>query len=418
MRKEGKGKDMAVNELEAPIDTETSEVTLSLLICSRSDQYQGNSLWRLEVALNYVCQTVCKLGRENEVEVIVIDWGSKANPLSEVLNLVPEAEHIVSFLYVPPDVAKATQKDSPFPEVLALNAGVRHSKGKFVGRIDQDTLVGEQFLQTFFSMVEKQKLLVPLEQTMMLSNRRCIPYRVAVCCPSFWSIDRFVQWFGRWLPLMNPLPPFLWYQSFVGIWLLHRDIWHECGGYDERFIHMDWQEVDMMLRLSPKYHLVNLGELTDHDLYHLDHASPLGSWEAKRNRKANPVRNLEHQPEQSFPNDANWGLVGYPLIHTCYSSVGKDSHTVRQQTQQSKWLAYFTLITFTGIQIALDQVLLLTVIPTYKMLNRWYGGWCYRFRVLRERVLRKPMHTWPRLLTEIWTEKLMRQDPSRPGVTR
>lgn len=408
---------MAENNTGSQFNGDTTGVILSLLICSRSDQYQGNSLWRLEVALNYVCQTVYKLGREKEVEVLVIDWGSQ-KPLSAVLNLVPEAENIVSFLFIPPEVAKETQKDSPFPEVLALNAGVRRSKGKFIGRIDQDTLVGEHFLKTFFEMVEKQKLLVPLDMTMMLSNRRCVPYRVAVRCPSFWCIDRFVRWFGQLLPLMNPLPPFLWYKSFVGIWLLPRRVWFECGGYDERFIHMDWQEVDMMLRLSPKYHLINLGELTDHDLYHLDHASPLGAWEAKRNRRSNPTRDLNNRPEKFFPNNDDWGLVCYSLQLTPYSTRGKNLAMVNRQVQQPKWLELSVLLFFTGLQMALDQVLLMTIIPAYKRTANVYALWAHRLGVLREKVCGQPLQSWPRLVKDLWVKRLVRHRQSRQSAMR
>jgi hypothetical protein len=35
----------------------------------------------------------------------------------------------VSFLQIPPETARALQKESPFPEVLALNAAARRARG-------------------------------------------------------------------------------------------------------------------------------------------------------------------------------------------------------------------------------------------------------------------------------------------------
>jgi hypothetical protein len=31
--------------------------------------------------------------------------------------------------------------------------------------------------------------------------------------------------------------------------LAHRNVWHQCGGYDERADHYDWMETDMIGRL-------------------------------------------------------------------------------------------------------------------------------------------------------------------------
>ena len=47
---------------------------LSLILCSRNDQYMGNSLWRLETTLNYVGERVEALGRHEDVEVLEAFW--------------------------------------------------------------------------------------------------------------------------------------------------------------------------------------------------------------------------------------------------------------------------------------------------------------------------------------------------------
>jgi hypothetical protein len=393
---------------------------LSLILCSRSDEYQGNSRWRLETALNYVGQSVAQLGREDDVEVIVVDWGSQ-NPLCDILKLTQEAAKIVSFMYVPPEIAKAEQKDSPFPEVLALNAAARRAKGEYIGRIDQDTLVGKQFLETIFWMYEKPRLLVPLEKALFLSNRRRITVRFTSRSPSLWTVDRFVRWFKRFLPLMDPLPPHLFYQSYVGIWLLHRDLWYECGGYDERFIYMDWQEVDMILRLTPKYTLINLGELTDHDLYHLDHAKhrpwsfgryrktvpTLQNWSVSRNRRTNPVRNLENRPDVFYPNDEDWGLMEYrfELLPPRPAQPGREAGS--RDLPPIRWLVFLLSIFITGAQTAADRLIVSlmsarTVLSTIS--SSFHSVWGHRLRTAWETVRTKPLTRWPRLLINRWSE--------------
>ena len=83
---------------------------LSLILCSRNDQYMGNPRWRLQTALNYLAQNVQESGREEDVEVVVADWGSEI-PLHTVLQLSPVAARMVSFVAVPPALARELQKE-------------------------------------------------------------------------------------------------------------------------------------------------------------------------------------------------------------------------------------------------------------------------------------------------------------------
>src|SRR5882672_3940573 len=178
-----------------------STPTLTLILCSRNDEYMGHSRWRLETALNYVGDQVRALGCERDVEVLVTDWGSDV-PLRDVLALGPAAAGIVSFVEVPPALARHLQQDSPFPEVLALNAAARRARGTYIGRIDQDTLVGERFLRLFLSWVEGEAPAdVPLDTALLFANRRSIPYRFAACCPRLPIVQRFVRSFGDRLPI-------------------------------------------------------------------------------------------------------------------------------------------------------------------------------------------------------------------------
>ncbi len=169
---------------------------LSLILCSRNDQYMGNSLWRLQTTLNYVAQKVHELSREEEVEVLVSDWGSDI-PLREVLELSPDAARMISFILIPHEVACDLQKDSPFAEVLALNAAARWAEGEYIGRIDQDTLVGKRFLEYFFDLYEgRRELEVPLNSVLLFANHRIVPYRFSVRCPALQTVNRYINTFG------------------------------------------------------------------------------------------------------------------------------------------------------------------------------------------------------------------------------
>src|SRR6056300_1554316 len=105
-----------------------SNPLISLILCSRNDSYMGNSRWRLETSINLALLNAKDANFMDKLEVVVSDWGSEV-PLSEVLNLIPEAKGRVKFVHVPTDIAQVEQKDSKFPEVIALNAAARRSSG-------------------------------------------------------------------------------------------------------------------------------------------------------------------------------------------------------------------------------------------------------------------------------------------------
>jgi hypothetical protein len=280
---------------------------LSLVLCSRNDRYQGNALWRLSTALNYVAARATEMDRARDVEMIVVDWGSD-RPLHRDVQLSPAASGMTSFLWISPDLSSTLQKDSPFAEVLALNAGIRRARGEYIGRIDQDTLVGGGFLSWFFDRYSAGATNVPRD-AILLSNRRSIPYRFAAQCPSFRAVERFIER-SIDLPLAWPQPEHHYYRSPIGLLVLHRDLWHLCHGYDESMIYFNYMEWDLVLRLQERFQFFNLGRLVDHDFFHLDHEHPLSRWGVSgRRRKMNPARDEIDNPPPTFaPSSVDWGM--------------------------------------------------------------------------------------------------------------
>lgn len=282
---------------------------VTLVLCSRNDQWQGNSLWRLETALNYTAAQAASIGRLDEVEIIVADWGS-AIPIREAAKLTPEAARITRYLNIPTSLAKEKQRDSPFAEVYAINAAVRRSRGEYIGRIDQDTLVGKSFFQWFFSTIDLATPSFQMSKTAMISNRRRIPYDFAVRCLSFPIVEKYVDLFHPFLPQM-PQPERYW-ECYIGILLLHRDLWWAARGYDETFIYYGRMEFDLFLRLLKEFQGTDIGRAVRHDFYHLDHVPYWSVWRSLK-RSANPARTPEDPPPVFCPNDESWGLGDYDL---------------------------------------------------------------------------------------------------------
>jgi hypothetical protein len=372
-----------------------SNPALSLILCSRNDQYMGNSRWRLQTTLNYVAQMVQELGRDDDVEVLVADWGSET-PLHEVLELSPAAARLVSFILIPPEIAHELQKDSPFAEVLALNAAARRASGKYIGRIDQDTLVGNRFMEYFFDLHEgKQQFEVPVNSALLFANQRMVPYRFAVRCPPFWAVEKYVRYFGRFFKI-EVTTGNTFYCHGVGIWLAHRDLWDECGGYDERMIYMNSMEINMISRLLKKYKMVNLGQLVNYAFYHLEHYHPAVPRRSSTHRMVNPDH-LFAEYDILNPNGPGWGLVQYHFEKRPYSSDGNKAEIKSVCTSPLAWLFFIFLITYTGVQIATDKL--------FELFRTKYTVWKRRARIAWETVRRQPLLSWPRSLVRLWKER-------------
>jgi hypothetical protein len=274
---------------------------LTLILCSRNDQYHGNSLWRLQTALNYLARGVAELELTEQVEVIVSDWGSDI-PLNQVVALSGEARKITRFLYVPPPIAKKEQQDSVFPEVLANNAAIRRARGRFIGRIDQDTLVDKSFLAGFLQAVDEAA--GKLENSILFLSRRSIPRKLTLRSPALSEVVQFVEQFKHRLPEegrgRDP-----WFDAPVGVIILHRRQWIETQGYDERLLHWGFMETELVMRLAGHCPVVDLNERLGCPFYHLRHATRrIGITDRRKNLR---------EPREPAPVRDHWGLGQYDL---------------------------------------------------------------------------------------------------------
>ena len=128
-------------------------IKLSYILVSRNDNYCGDSVGRLQTTLNHTGEILEKNKQLESSEVILVDWASpeQNGPLKKVLELNSSIKKILKIVEVSPAIAKKHQKDSPFSEVHAMNVGFRKSSGQFFGRIDQDTLIGNRFIDWFYN---------------------------------------------------------------------------------------------------------------------------------------------------------------------------------------------------------------------------------------------------------------------------
>lgn len=287
-----------------------SNPLITLILCSRNDSYMGNSRWRLETSINLALLNAKKADFLDQLEIIVSDWGSEI-PLRDVLQLVPEAEKRVKFVHTPQQIAAVEQKDSKFPEVIALNAAARRANGEYIGRIDNDTVVGEEFFRKFAQLHKNNpKEELDLTDSFLFVERKSVPFRISRLSLNLNQIESFIGFFKNHFRVESAIDwgkEFWW--SPVGIMIFHSDIWYACRGYDERLIYWGWMEGDLALRLGQKHEVVEFSKFVGHDFYHLEHYPSLTAYK-DRNGPATPRQKNEPIFEGlSYKvNNEDWGL--------------------------------------------------------------------------------------------------------------
>jgi hypothetical protein len=273
---------------------------LSLIIGARNDSYMGDFKWRLNTCLNYLADSLERIGRSSDVEVVICDWGSPT-ALHTELDLSQAACDLTRFIVVPPEFAAMAQLDSPFPIPIVQNVAIRRAQGTYIAQTDSDILFTPQALKALFDVIDPATPAlhrVDISGTLMVASRQHVPYALQERRPSLDEMKHFLDLNGSFLHREQFIPG---YATPSGMALAHRDIWRESQGYDERLIYWGWMEIDLYLRFSKRYPWIDMASLGV-NLYHLEHypnRSP-----GQQARKSNPME----VPTSFQANSSDWGF--------------------------------------------------------------------------------------------------------------
>lgn len=262
--------------------------TISYIIASRDDEYAGRkSILRLTQVLDNLEQTP----ESHSFETILVDWGSTglADWFKDTDGI--EAFRPMKVLEVPTSITSLFS--SSFPEVLALNLAARFASGQWIGRLDQDTIVG-LYAANWLSMPH-------VEHTAYFSTRRELPKGQTDFDYRSLRPNLYPTW-RSWNVAYEQF-----YKAAVGLLLVPRSTWIDLRGYDEKNLGRNHMEHEFCIRLRRYCGLYNLSVITNADFYH--------QWHPSVERPSNPLVNeavLEQEALMSVVrNDENWGLGSF-----------------------------------------------------------------------------------------------------------
>jgi hypothetical protein len=306
---------------------------ISYVLVSRNDNYNGDSVGRCVNTVNHACEIISKNNVVDQSEVVLVDWCSKKEPLKDAIHnrLVPESKGLLKIVTVPPDIANKHQGDSPFSEVHAMNVGFRKMDGKHFARIDQDTLIGQRFMDWFYHEYEVKDYGWKWPRASFCSRRNLneeqshhsvfrdyiydqkLSYKVDICHEH--------NHYSRLMPNMQIFP---FYGGAVGVMMVERECYLEHKGFNEELVYMNSMDTEFLNRIAAKEEIYNLCLAVDADFYHQHHDRDEGASndttqphaQQEGERKTNPLDVRQKMIDN--PNPDSWGLNEEDLEVTIY----------------------------------------------------------------------------------------------------
>ena len=301
---------------------------ISYILVSRNDNYNGDSVGRCVNSTNHACEIIAKNGVEEESEVILVDWCSRKEPLKDVIlnRLSAECKGVLKIVTVPPDIADKHQKDSPFSEVHAMNVGFRKMSGKHFARIDQDTLIGQRFMDWFYHEFEVKDYGWPWPRASFCSRRNLSEdqshhsvFRDHVYDQELSMKVEICHEHNHYSRLMGNKQIYPFYGGAVGVMMVERECYLENKGFNEELVYMNSMDTEFLNRIAQKEDIYNLCLAIDADFYHQFHGRDDGASndttqphaQQEGMRKTNPVSVRNEMIIN--PNPENWGLLDEPI---------------------------------------------------------------------------------------------------------
>lgn len=275
-------------------------IKFSFIAVSRNDNYGGDTKNRLENTINLLGKLIIESKQEKMFEIIIVDWGSFLPNLHKVLNINEEVKNIIKFIIVPFEMANYYNSDSSFSEVHAMNCAFRRMSGDFFIRIDQDTMVGERFINF---LIKSKKI-----PSVSFSGRRDFKEGQKGDVDYYYNIIKSEKSLEIPIPhhkhAYNNLKKnylFCFYGGAVGCLMVEKKAFKNAKGFNEELIFLNEMDVDLFNRLSIDHKIYNLGLKVNFDFYHQYH---------DRFDNENRTRNSIMYRRFILPNNnpSSWGL--------------------------------------------------------------------------------------------------------------
>lgn len=279
---------------------------LSLCTVGRNDNYEPDFLYRLTTSVNYTASKLKEIGRLNEVEILITDWGSSP-PLSEVVRFSPEGASITSFIFVPPSVVLSLGNGvAEFNSHVAGNIALRRAKGQFSTASGADVFFPLSSMKTLLDILSGN---IPtpfdIEQTYFLVPRFHIPFGYINRKPDINEIDRIISTHTMIFDKDSHVDS----GGAAGALLASSSMWNKLAGFSYTYSntgygYCDYDALERFSRRHAYADTMGLGIFS----YHMGHSkTSVGQEERKRVWEVKSIEVPSLSWKEGEPND--WGMA-------------------------------------------------------------------------------------------------------------
>jgi predicted O-methyltransferase YrrM len=310
---------------------------------------------RLGLALNRLAENVDALHVRREVEIMVADWGNDT-PLAGVLELTESSKTLIKFLSVPAAAPARPLPRGALSRAQALNAAVRRASGEYILVCDDDVYVPLCTMAALLKHLRRGYVhSYTLENSFFWASAHVVPNEFFVKTPepkqqpgmpldpslkistTFWScfpvqehLDDYIRVRGASLAC-RAISAGKAYRGPGAALLMHKRLWIESTGFDERVPGLRCDDLEFTRRLLKKY---RWDDLNRHGVKFFR----LGEW-PHANYFQTPAGALETgvaccKPDVFEVNPPGWGLAdadleledgyGMPIEPLCSDSVSEN----------------------------------------------------------------------------------------------
>jgi hypothetical protein len=366
----------------------------------RDDDYMPDFRYRITTTINHFARSFKQLGRLDDVEILVTDWGSLI-PMGQTLKLSPEAARITRFIYISSEFIRSIQNGrDDFNASLAPNVAMRRANGKFILFSNADTLIPRYSMDTLFRLINDEiQISVDVERTFFLLPRLQVPWQFIERQPSLEEWDRYFLLCSK-NTVLEPTPGYSFF-GWAGAFIMHRSMWHNLRGMDERYAGYGNNDTDLGFRVSQHYPCLSLSSIGI-ILYHMGHSS--------KGQRQNMIKipNPFILNTNLSANDENWGLGDVELDIQCPFIKSENYHEIHLNARKNVSIITDSGQNQTGLQSELQNIILVKCVKKSvisfiqkgwkikeKDLNAffllaWYSNYCYPRKYLEFATGRTP----------------------------
>ena len=227
---------------------ETQQPLLSIIFSGRDDNYWRDFVETIVYSVTHAVSMVAALGKQNLLEVVVVDWGSEKSFLDQLYRGLPTSlrSYIRSF-HVPGVLTGEQDKPYAFHNAKSANFGVRRSRGKYVWWTGADHIFSRVAIFNLVNFLQNLERLNAPSPFFGMVPRRAFP------CPlpkkmSPEAVNRRLQNLNySTYPYLTPKPNS---GGGMGGFIVDSGLWRELEGYSEVSGYYGWADAELYYRVQ------------------------------------------------------------------------------------------------------------------------------------------------------------------------